>query len=1217
MARFWLFIVVLTGGFCAVGTADGAPNARYIAVFTNGTRIEGETISGWHDNSATPQLDGTSLADPGRPLRWLRDTTLSAWQPTATAGSYVELFGGDRLPGKVVGIVPGKSSDWTSTPAILIVHPAVTLGASPQSGQRPIRVLAEEVRRVVFETTVPRRLKPGTLFYRNGRTVAYRSLRWGEDAVTLLTLEGVCRVPLEEIAEVHLPQRDPWRRYYRRVAMLSPDGTARLIRLETGDGLITTGSTDCFRAIAQHGTSNPSHWYHMIQPVWSLDPLWVRFTSIRTRWNFAPHEVPLSQFQPVESVQRSRLGNSWVWQADRNVQGGDLQSGGWPYGWGFGVHANCELFFEIPDCAQSFQSRIGMDQIAGKGGCARAMVYLDDTKGPPLFQSKHLIGSDNVEDTRVLKITGRGGKPRRLVLVADSAQKDRPAGADPFDVRDHVDWLEPLVLLDRRKLQAEIRKHAPELIPAWHGWTVSVPGGGPVPVQLQWDESDRYVPVVAAGNRTITFSTERQIGESDRWLRIHLRQIDEWTDPGNVEVRVDGKPVARMKVVRSGHDRPWLVPLQPFQGRQVKLEVVFTPGNEQELIDWRTLAITKGKTQTKWEPLEVVGARSLGGATLTEQPDGSFLAGGKNPPLDTYELHVKTGLPQITAFRLEVLPDESLPGYGPGRSFYGNFVLSQFRVMQPVRGPKPIRGRYVRVEIPGKGKILNLAEVQVFAGDKNLATAGKASQSTTEEDCAAAKAIDGNTGGDYDKQEVSRTQDNQDHTWWEVDLGKTHNIDRIVVWNRTDKIFGQRTTGFRVAVLDKKRKVAWKQEGILDPPAPATEFSGSIVEPVPIKGAITDFSRGKDPRLALDSTLGGWETAPDTGKPHVAIFTPATPLDATESGLVILMRQALSHHNLGRFRLTATADPPPIPAEPVAIELPPWTDGGPVSQPPDQELPPMPELIAKGMAATVLVEVEGRRASGVLVGNEGYVLTAGHVMVGKGKDATITLTDGRKLKAKTAGIDRDYDLGLVKIEDKAERTGLEIADAATIDIYNRYAGFSIYFDISDPPTAIFYIGTVWEMGEKTYRADCQGMGVLHGGPMLDIEGRIGGLHTVYSSRGLLQFSKTQSARENWARLARGDVWGRWLPGSGPMIGVITSGNRIIYIFPDSPAEKAGIQLNDRLEKINGTKVASYTESEQVLADKSVGDEVTVDICRGKEKPFQKKIRLMPRTQRKE
>ena len=109
MTRFSLFILVLTSGFCVAGTAAGASNARYIAVFADGTRIEGNTISGWHDNSATPQLDGTSLGDPGRPLRWLRDTTLSAWQPTATSGSYIELFGGDRLPGTVVGFVPGRS----------------------------------------------------------------------------------------------------------------------------------------------------------------------------------------------------------------------------------------------------------------------------------------------------------------------------------------------------------------------------------------------------------------------------------------------------------------------------------------------------------------------------------------------------------------------------------------------------------------------------------------------------------------------------------------------------------------------------------------------------------------------------------------------------------------------------------------------------------------------------------------------------------------------------------------------------------------------------------------------------------------------------------------------------------------------------------------------------------------------------------------------------
>jgi hypothetical protein len=63
------------------------------------------------------------------------------------------------------------------------------------------------------------------------------------------------------------------------------------------------------------------------------------------------------------------------------------------------------------------------------------------------------------------------------------------------------------------------------------------------------------------------------------------------------------------------------------------------------------------------------------------QKDGSILASGNTDPIDIYTV---VGLAeiegQITAIRLEVLADPSLPAKGPGRADNGNFVLQEFRV---------------------------------------------------------------------------------------------------------------------------------------------------------------------------------------------------------------------------------------------------------------------------------------------------------------------------------------------------------------------------------------------------------------------------------------------------------------------------------------------------------------------------------------------------------
>jgi hypothetical protein len=100
------------------------------------------------------------------------------------------------------------------------------------------------------------------------------------------------------------------------------------------------------------------------------------------------------------------------------------------------------------------------------------------------------------------------------------------------------------------------------------------------------------------------------------------------------------------------------------------------------------------KKSPLWTPLEAVSATSKAGATLTKQSDGSILASGKNPSPDTYTVTVKTKLAGITGLRLEVLPDPSLPGQGPGRSPTGNFVLNEFKVSALAQGatgkPQPV-----------------------------------------------------------------------------------------------------------------------------------------------------------------------------------------------------------------------------------------------------------------------------------------------------------------------------------------------------------------------------------------------------------------------------------------------------------------------------------------------------------------------------------------------
>ncbi|WP_165252009.1 PSD1 and planctomycete cytochrome C domain-containing protein [Paludisphaera soli] len=83
-----------------------------------------------------------------------------------------------------------------------------------------------------------------------------------------------------------------------------------------------------------------------------------------------------------------------------------------------------------------------------------------------------------------------------------------------------------------------------------------------------------------------------------------------------------------------------------------------------------------------WSPLISPELKAEAGTSLTIQPDRSILAEGPSPAEQTYTITARTDLVGITAFRLELLPDERLPSGGPGRNANGNLHLTDVEVFQ-------------------------------------------------------------------------------------------------------------------------------------------------------------------------------------------------------------------------------------------------------------------------------------------------------------------------------------------------------------------------------------------------------------------------------------------------------------------------------------------------------------------------------------------------------
>ena len=489
---------------CVLGLCQGparrifAEEDRYSAELSDGSRISGGEVQNWNDPKQRPALGGRAVFDEKNPFRWLIDHSLS---PASQPEAFVEFFGGDRLPGEVVEFRTGQESDFLTFPKHLVVNPTVRLHSPRVPQNSPVRVRTRWIKRVVWEPRTLDLYQPSTVFLKDGRQIGFRSLRWADKSVTLLLEEGIEEFPFDDVQEIHLPLPDVWAMYYEQMAVLSPqsamtaENPARILQLETTDGLKATVSTERLEPFVHGNKTKTGSWYHQCQPAWSLDPFWVKFDSVWSRRFYWPHEVPLTSIAPASVRQNSPLGNSWYWQRDRNVYRQPLQAGGKEYGWGFGVHAEHEMVFPLPTSARGFRTRAGLDQSVGDGGSVKWRVAVRGTEEKTLYQSKAVIGTNQVWDTGRLNLgpPAKENQTRQLVLSVDPLFNAAPAGADPLDIRDSLNWLEPELELDREQLKKDIARHALSPIPALADWDLETEAEAVV-LGNQWDEYDRQDP---------------------------------------------------------------------------------------------------------------------------------------------------------------------------------------------------------------------------------------------------------------------------------------------------------------------------------------------------------------------------------------------------------------------------------------------------------------------------------------------------------------------------------------------------------------------------------------------------------------------------------------------------------------------------------------------------------------------------------------------------
>jgi serine protease Do len=257
--------------------------------------------------------------------------------------------------------------------------------------------------------------------------------------------------------------------------------------------------------------------------------------------------------------------------------------------------------------------------------------------------------------------------------------------------------------------------------------------------------------------------------------------------------------------------------------------------------------------------------------------------------------------------------------------------------------------------------------------------------------------------------------------------------------------------------------------------------------------------------------------------------------------------------------------------------------------------------------------------SGIIVTNEGHVLTNSHVVRGA-TEVAVKLGDKREFTAKVLGSDPKTDLAILKIDDK-NLPYAELGDSDKIQVGEWVLAIGNPFGLEQTVTAgIISAKGRANVGIADYEDFIQTDAAINpgnsGGPLANMEGKVIGINSAIVSRTGGYLGIGFAIPSNMAKavmkdlVSQGTVRRGWLgismidltPAMAKELGVsYTPGVLVDEVVADSPAAKEGVKKDDIIVGFNDTEVASASQLRNVIATTEVGSKVKLKIARGKEK----------------
>src|SRR6267154_1853128 len=270
--------------------------------------------------------------------------------------------------------------------------------------------------------------------------------------------------------------------------------------------------------------------------------------------------------------------------------------------------------------------------------------------------------------------------------------------------------------------------------------------------------------------------------------------------------------------------------------------------------------------------------------------------------------------------------------------------------------------------------------------------------------------------------------------------------------------------------------------------------------------------------------------------------------------------------------------------------------------------------------------VQNSLGSGVIVTNEGHIITNNHVVTdrqGRPVDQIeVQLSDGRTKKARVVGADDQVDLAVLKIDEPGVKP-LKLADSDMVQPGDFVLAIGNPFGFEETVTD----GIISSKGRPN-RTDFFGDLIQtnaainpgnSGGPLINLRGEVIGINTAIASttggsQGIgfaIPSNTVRTALESLlkqGRIIRGYLGIQTRALQPDETNSDTDGVTVAGVTPGSPAALAGVQPGDVIHKFDGRDVKNFEALRTFVAQTPLNKQVDLDVLRNG-KPLKVKTQI--------